>query len=222
MLVKDYMTRHPIMIEPHKRILEAQQIMVENDIHHLPVVGDGKRLEGLLTTESLNINPEKLGSLNVWEITSYLAGLTVKQVMLKGKDLHTIPPSATLEEAAASMITHSVDSLPVVDDRVVVGIITKTDLLVELQNLLGANDPGWRVTVRVPDRPGEFVKLTSAISDQGWGIMTLGSVRAPKKSTHWEIVLKVRGCTQDELASLLNQMPDHQLIDLRETSVYTD
>ncbi len=30
MLVRNYMTKHPIMIEPHKQIFEAQRIMVEN------------------------------------------------------------------------------------------------------------------------------------------------------------------------------------------------
>ena len=46
MFVKDYMTRHPIMIGPKKKVLEAQELMSENGIRHLPVAGDGKRIEG--------------------------------------------------------------------------------------------------------------------------------------------------------------------------------
>ncbi|MBC8496797.1 MAG: CBS domain-containing protein, partial [Chloroflexi bacterium] len=103
MFVKDYMTRHPIMIEPDKRVTEAQKLMGESNIRHLPVVGDGKRLLGLITREQLQIAPEKLGSLNVWEITRYLADLTVKKVMIKRADLYTISPDATVEDAAALM-----------------------------------------------------------------------------------------------------------------------
>ncbi len=113
MLVKNFMTKHPIMIEPHKRIFEAQKIMVENKIRHLPVVGDGKRLLGLLTRQRLQISPEKLGSLEVWEITRYLAGLTVDKVMVKGNDLQVIGPETTLEEAADLMSRYKIGSLVV-------------------------------------------------------------------------------------------------------------
>ena len=53
MLVKDYMTRHPIMIEPNRRVVEVQKLMLENNIRHLPVIGDGKRLIGLVTRQRL-------------------------------------------------------------------------------------------------------------------------------------------------------------------------
>jgi acetoin utilization protein AcuB len=222
MLVKDYMTRHPIMIGPDMRVTEAQKLMAENKIRHLPVTGDGKRLLGLVTRQRLSIPPERLGSLDVWEITRFLSDLTVNKVMVKGPDLRTITPDATIEEAADLMIRHKVGSLLVVEDRdVVVGIITELDLLVELQDLLGANDTGWRVTMRVPDRDGEFSKLTKAMLDRGWGIMAMGSVRAPKQPEYWDIVLKVRRCTRDELLAALEEIPDQKLVDLRETTVHT-
>jgi CBS domain-containing protein len=45
MLVKDYMTRHTLIVEPSLSIIEAQRYMWENHIHHLPVAGDGKRTD---------------------------------------------------------------------------------------------------------------------------------------------------------------------------------
>jgi acetoin utilization protein AcuB len=218
MLVKNYMTRHPIMIEPHKRIVEAQQLMVENHIRHLPVVGDGKRLLGLITRQRLQVAPEKLSSLEVWEITRYLADLTVEKVMVKGEDLRTINSEATLEQAADLMIRHKIGGLPVIEDGMVIGVITETDLLIELRELLGANEPGWRVTVRIPDRRGEYAKLTGALTGQGWGIMAMGSVRSPKHPDHWDMVLKVTDCNRDELITVLERIEDQQLIDIRETS----
>ncbi len=217
MLVKNYMTRHPIMIEPHKRIFEAQQIMVENGIRHLPVIGDGKRLLGLVTRQRMQIAPEKLGSLEVWEITRYLADLTVEKIMVKGNDLHTIDAEATLEEAADLMIRHDVGGLPVIEDNVVTGVITETDLLVELRDLLGAFEPGWRVTMRVPDQDGEFNKLAAPMAAKGWSIMSMGGVRTPKTPGHWDAVIKVTGCEKDELQSVLEGIEDQQIIDVRET-----
>jgi acetoin utilization protein AcuB len=219
MLVKDYMTRHPIMIEPSRRVVEVQKLMATNNIRHLPVVGDGKRLIGLVTRQRLAIRPDQVESMDVWELTHYLSELTVAKVMISGPDLHTIHPDATLEEAADLMIVNKISGVPVVEQGgIVVGILTETDLLIELRNLLGAIDPGWRVVVRVPDRDGEFRKLIRVISDNGWGIMALGSVRAPKRPDRWDLIVKVRFAQRDDLVRAIGQIEGQELVDLRETS----
>ncbi len=219
MLVKDYMTRHPIMIEPSRRAVEVQKLMATNNIRHLPVVGDGKRLIGLITRQRLAMRPDQVDSMDVWELTHYLSELTVAKVMLSGPDLHTIHPDATIEEAADLMIVNKISGVPVVEHGdIVVGIITETDLLIELRNLLGAIDPGWRVVVRVPDRDGEFRKLIRVISDNGWGIMALGSVRAPKRPDRWDLIVKVRHAQRDELVRAISQIEGQELVDLRETT----
>jgi acetoin utilization protein AcuB len=216
MLVKDYMTRHPILIPPTLPAAEAQKIMVENRVRHLPVVGDGKRPLGLMTRERLRIPPADLGSLNVWEITRYLSELTVKDIMVKAKDLITIGPEATLEEAAQAMAEHKYGCLPVVEDNVVVGIITETDLLVELADLLGGYVPGVRATVRLPGKIGGYAKIISTISAQGWGMYATGSVPAPKREGYWDIVLKVRDVSTEDLVAVLEQLEDCEIVDVRE------
>lgn len=215
------MLQHPIMIEPEKRVAEAQRILVDNQLYYLPVVGDGKRLLGMITPPRLSIPPDRLGSLDVWEITHYLSRLTVEKVMIKRQDMWVAQPHMTLEQAAALMINNRVGGLPVVEQNdVVIGLITDTDLLIELQNLLGATDAGWRVTVRVPGRRGEFLKLTRAISDQGWSIMAMGNVRSPRHEGCWDIVLKIWGCTRTELIALLAGIEQHTLLDVRETTTH--
>jgi acetoin utilization protein AcuB len=217
MLVKDYMTRHPIMIPPTMPAAEAQKIMVENKLRHLPVVGDGKRPLGLITRDRLRIPPAELGSLNVWEITRYLSNLTVKDVMVKERDLVTIGPDATIEQAAQAMAKDKIGCLPVVEDNVVVGIITETDMLVELADLLGGYVSGVRVTVRLPGKIGGYAKIISAISAQGWGMYATGSVPAPKREGCWDIVLKVRDVPAKDIVAVLEQIEDSEIIDVRET-----
>ena len=217
MLVKDYMTRHPIMVPPTMPATEAQGIMTENKIRHLPVVGDGKRPLGLITRQKLRIPPADLGSLNVWEITRYLSEMKVKDIMVTTKDLLTIGPDATVEEAAQTMAEHKYGCLPVVEDNVVVGIITETDLLVKLADLLGGYISGVRVTVRLPDKIGGYAKIISAISAKGWGMYATGSVPAPKREGYWDIVLKVRDVSKDELRAMLEQLEDCEIVDVRET-----
>lgn len=220
MLVRDYMTRHPIMVSPDCRVVEAQRTMVENNIDHLPIVGDGKRLLGLVTRGALAIRPEQLDSMNLWELSDYIAKLTVARVMMPATKLPQIRPDDTIELAAEAIIDSEVSGLPVTEEGVVVGIITETDLLVELRNLLGAIDPGWRVVVRVPDRDGEFRKMVQVISSNNWGIMAMGCVRSPKNAGFWDIVTKVRHAGRDELLAALRSIDGHEIVDIRETSSY--
>jgi acetoin utilization protein AcuB len=218
MLVKNFMTRHPVMVSPTTPASEAQKVMRENKIRHLPVVGDGKRLVGLITRERLGVSPTDLGSLNVWEITRYLSNLTVKDMMLKREDVITIEPDAALEEAAQIMAKHKIGCLVVLEENVVVGIITETDMLVQLNDLLGGGVAGVRVTIRVPDKVGEFTKVTSAIASHGWGIYASGSVPAPKHPGYWDLVVKVRGVPKDDLVAVLEKIEGQEIIDARQTT----
>jgi acetoin utilization protein AcuB len=216
MLVKDFMTRHPVMVPPTTPAAEAQQVMRDNKVRHLPVVGDGKRLEGLITRERLRVSPTDLGSLNVWEITRFLSNMTVKDMMLKGKDVITSAPDLTLEEAAQIMAKEKIGCLVVLEQDVVVGIITETDMLVELNQLLGGDVSGVRVTIRIPDRIGEFAKIFGAISSHGWGIYASGSVPTPKHPGYWDVVVKVRNVPKDDLVAVLEKIEDQEIVDARE------
>jgi acetoin utilization protein AcuB len=216
MLVKDYMTRHPLMVAPTMSIVEAQRFMGENNIRHLPVYGEGKRLLGLVTKQSLLIHPGTLGSLDVWEITRYLSDLAVGDVMVKAQDVVTIEQEATIEEAARLMVESKIGCLPVLEEGIVVGIITDTDLLAHLTNLLGWPFGGVRVTIRVPDRIGEFAKITSAIASQGWGIYAAGAAPTPKHPGYWDAVVKVRGVPKDDLLAVLEKVEGQEIVDVRE------
>ena len=218
MFVRDYMTRHPVMVEPTMSIVEAQGIMAEAKVRHLPVIETGKRLIGLVTRQRMRIPPTELSSLNVWEITRFLSNLTVKDVMVKQEELVTIEPDATLEEAARLMAQNKIGCLPVLEEGIVVGIITETDLLAQLANLLGGNVTGVRFTIRVPDKIGEFAKVTGAIASQGWGIYASGGVPAPKHPGYWDIVFKVRNVPKDDVVAVVKKIEGQELVDVRETT----
>ena len=216
MLVKDYMTRHPLMAEPTMSIVEAQRYMGENNIRHLPIVGGGKRLLGLVTRQSLLVDPGRLGSLNVWEITRYLTGLTVKDVMVKAKDVITVEQNITIEETARIMTKNKIGCLPVLEENIVVGIITEIDLLAQLMEMMATREPGVRVTVRMPDVKGELAKLVSAISAQGWGIRACGGVPSPKDPTKWDAVVKIQNVPKEEIVAALEKVEGQEIVDVRE------
>jgi acetoin utilization protein AcuB len=190
--------------------------MAEAKVRHLPVAEEGKRLAGLVTRERLSISPADLGSLNVWEISRFLSSMKVKDVMVKQKDVITIGPDAPLEDAAQVMVMNKIGGLPVLEEGIIVGILTDTDMLVQLVTLLGGRVPGVRATIRVPDRVGEFAKITRVIASQGWGIYTSGSVPTPRRPGYWDIVIKMRGVPKDKLIKVLKQVEDQEIVDVRE------
>jgi len=216
MLVKDCMTRHPIMVTPKTPAAEAQKLMVENKVRHLPVVGDGKRLLGLITRQRLAIKSDILGSLNVWEITRRLANLTVKDVMLAAKSVYTITSDKTVERAAKLLAEHRIGCLPVIEDGVVVGIITEIDLLQSYQEMLGLPVDGIRITMRMPNRPGEFAKLAQVLVDHQWGVMGIGTFPSPRCEGYYDAVLKIPNLTAEAAKAAFSQITTQEIIDLRE------
>jgi len=217
MLVKDCMTRHPIMISPETPAAEAQKIMAENQVRHLPVVGSGKRLLGLITRQRLALKPDELGSLNIWEISRRLSAMTAKKIMLKAERVQTIDPDKTVERAARVMTDHKVGCLPVLEDGVVVGILTETDLLKSFQTMLGLPAEGVRVTVRIPPKSEEaFKKVIVAISEKGWPILGLGSFPTRKQPGYWDSVFKIAEANIEEVEAVINQVPNQEIVDIRE------
>ena len=215
MLVKDCMTRHPIMISPTTPATEAQQIMAENHIRHLPVIGSGKRLLGLITRQRLAMKPEEMGSLNVWEITRRLSDLTAEKVMLKAARVQKISPDVTVEQASNAMTTHKVGCLPVVDDGVVVGIITEIDLLQSFEVMLGLPGAGVRVTIDMPNRRGEFVKLMSRLVERNWGVMGVGTFPNKRRDGYYFTVVKITDVTADEVRAAIAGISDQEIVDIR-------
>jgi len=180
------------------------------------VVGDGKRLLGLITRQTLLIDPGRLGSLDLWEIARTLSRMAVKDVMVKAKDVITIDPDCTIESAAQLMVERKIGCLPVLEEGIVAGILTEADLLAHLTEMLATRVPGVRVTMRMPDQKGELAKLVSAISGQGWGIMALGGAPSPRDPAKWDAVVKICDVPRDDIVAALAQVEGQQIIDVRE------
>lgn len=216
MLVKDCMTRHPILISPTTLAPEAQRIMAESGIRHLPVVADGKRLEGLVTHDTLKLDPEVVGSLDMWDITRYLSNLPVKKVMVKARDVQTIQPEETAEWAAKILMERKIGCLPVVEEgNVVVGILSEIDLLHAFQAMLALPSPGIRVTIRMPNRKGEFARLTAVLGQHEIGVMGIGTYPTPRHEGYYDCVLKIRFVPEEKIRAALESIADQEIIDLR-------
>jgi acetoin utilization protein AcuB len=126
-LVKEWMTRDVVTINPDKTLPEAYRQMTDKKIRRLPVV-DKDRLVGLVTLDDVH-EAEALGetSPSIWEGNYQLWQLTVDKIMMHNPV--TISLEETVGKAAQVMLEHNISGLPVVDSRQdIVGIITESDI----------------------------------------------------------------------------------------------
>ncbi len=213
MLVRERMTSHPITIDVETSVTEALDFMRQNQVRRLPVLGKQGQLVGIVSEKDLlYASPSPATSLSVYEIGFLLSKLTVKEIM--SREVITVEDDCPLEEAARMMVDHRIGGLPVVRDGQLVGIITETDLFKVFLEMLGAREQGIRVSVAVPNRPGELAKLTSEIASEGGDIISLGTFYGADR-TESRITLKVRGVEKDALVSGLSKA-GARVVDTRE------
>lgn len=125
--VGDIMSVSPVTVAPSTSVHEAQTLMQQRKIRHLPVLKDG-RLVGIISDRDIRlVLPSPATSLSVWEIRHLLDRLTVGEVMTYF--VMTTAPDRPVTEAVGRMLGHKVGALPVIADRQVVGILTRTDVL---------------------------------------------------------------------------------------------
>jgi acetoin utilization protein AcuB len=220
-LVKDRMTPQPLVtVTPDTPVMNAQRLMQDHNIRHMPVVIDQDHLVGLLTRETmLQAVPWSAASLSTVETQYILSKVTVGKVMIR--DVLYITEDVAVEEAARIMVDRKIGCLPVVREGTLVGIITDIDLLSTTMEMLGARRPGLRLTVLVPYRVGQIARLASAIADIGGNLTAFGtweSEAIPPATVPEQmgIVLRVERISREELISTVQKLAEIEILDVRE------
>ncbi len=213
MLVKERMTLHPLTIEPTASITEAHRYMKENSIRHLPIVRKDGALVGLVTRETLmEAMPSSVTTLSVWEMNYALNKVKARDVMVR--DVITVEENVSIEKAARIMAENKIGCLLVMRNGSLVGIITDTDMLSTLMELMGARQAGVRITLQAPDVPGALAKITAAIAGQDGDIAACGTYPA-EEALKFNVVLKIRHVPQDDLVASLRELEDVEVLDVR-------
>ena len=126
-LVADIMTQNPVTVTPRNAIRTAINLMREGGYRRLPVVDRG-RLVGIITDRDLRRAANSPFVVREqWYDNFILDHIEVGSCMTPNP--LTIEPGAAIAEAARMMRNHKIGGLPVVSEGQLVGIITETDLL---------------------------------------------------------------------------------------------
>lgn len=126
--VSSIMTKNVIKLNITDDLNKAESLFKKHKIRHIPVVS-GKRIIGMLSyTDLLRISFVDAvdDEADVVDATVYNL-FTVEQVM--AKKLVTVTSDTTIREVAEILSTKEFHALPVVDQDVLMGIVTTTDLI---------------------------------------------------------------------------------------------
>ena len=182
MIISDIMTTNVVTIPSHTSLAEARRIMDAHRFRRLPVVDRGK-LIGIVTKDTLDrTGPSQLTTFSIHEISYLLSKITVKEIMQR--DVVTVSPEMTVEEAVALARSKGVGALVVMEGGRVVGITTTNDFYKVFIPILGIGIPGSRIVVRNCHKGADIEKVVAAINKLNVGITNLFIVEFPEVGKH--------------------------------------
>ncbi len=134
--VEEIMTRNPITVAPRDSIRLAIERMREHNCRRLPVV-EAHKLVGIVSDRDLRrATNSPLVLRERWYDDFMLDTIPVRACMTT--DPLTVTPQTSIRDAAQILHDKKFGGLPVVEGAALVGIITETDLLSYLIELLQA------------------------------------------------------------------------------------
>lgn len=170
MLVRDRMTPDPITVSEEANIFDALDLMRRHRIRRVPVTRHGE-LVGIVTQlDLMRVAPSPATTLSVFELNGLLARMPVRDAM--SRDVVTIGPDATIEEAALRMRERKIGGLPVLQGKKLVGMITESNILDAIVEMMGLKRSGSRITLEVEDKVGVLADVAGVIRNFGVNIIS--------------------------------------------------
>jgi acetoin utilization protein AcuB len=168
MIVRDIMTTKLITVEPDDTLARAANLLRQYQFHHLPVAREvpvaneqrhtyGKRqtallFEGLLTSQDVDM----AAALAEQDSSQPWQERRVVEVMHRA--IVRVTPITTVAAAAQILVERGLNYLPVIEfgqaehssHVLLVGLVTRSDLLMAFARAMGAFEPGMQLDITLP------------------------------------------------------------------------
>ena len=127
--ISEIMTTNVLFVHYNNKLDEVERLMNSKKIKHLPVLKEGK-LNGIVSLTDL----QRLGftkSISDTDDKLFMyESLNLEDVMMNNPV--TINSNTSIKEVVEILIKSEFHALPIVDNEVLLGIVTTTDLMVYL------------------------------------------------------------------------------------------
>ena len=212
MIIRDVMTKSPVTVTEDTTVTDAKALMTKNNFSKLPGLDKAQRLVGFITKNDIQkASPSDAPTLDMFELGYVLSKLTVGKFMTK--KVLTVQETEVVEEAARIMVDNNIGCIPVMDDDVLVGIVTENDLFRLFTEIFGARHSGVRAVISLPDKPGQLSKITNQIAELKGNLVSVVT-RELKDASFRRSTIKVTGITKEQMENIL-QNAEAEILDLR-------
>lgn len=123
MLVSDLMSAPVRAAKPNDTVSYARNLMLKHRISRILIVDDG-RAKGIVTKKDIGFRLRKKDP--DWRFR-LIDNEPLSRVM--SGDIVSLSPDSSIRDALMIMLTHRISGAPVVDQGMVLGILTRTDVL---------------------------------------------------------------------------------------------
>jgi len=149
MKVKDLMTKNVISVKPDESLGDVADKFMGNKISGAPVL-DGEDLVGVISKADILKQLSTAGSMHellvavsgLWEKNKknnnmdYLKKVSERIVSdVMSRHVVTVDPESSIERAARLMVNRNINRLPVVENKKLLGIVARGDLVKALANI---------------------------------------------------------------------------------------
>lgn len=153
------MQREVHTLSPGDKIGTALQLFRDKKIRHVPIVDEQGELVGIVADRDVKDSTPSIlkKDLSDEELNKPLSLIMQRNVV-------TGHPLDFVEDVAAVFYEHRIGCMPIVQGGKIVGMVTETDVLHTFVELTGANQPGSRIEIKMPNKPGELFDVVSILN----------------------------------------------------------
>jgi len=174
--MRERIRKNPVTISPDASFFEAQTLIHEKGVRHLPVVDKDNKLVGIVTDRDIRgAAPSDVAMLSVKELGYLLGQLKVSSFMTPKGKLITITPDTLIEEAVQLMHDHKIGCLPVLEGDKLYGIFTEADALGHLVEVFGSKEKGTRLSIALEDKPGTMYGILEIFKKHNVNVISIVS-----------------------------------------------
>ncbi len=154
------MKRSVITVLESSTIKEAMQLLELHQIRHIPIVNEQKQLVGIVSDSDI-----RDASPSIFHFTDHLDDFSKPISSIMKKHVITAHPLDFVEEVSTLFYEHHIGCLPILEGDHLVGIVTETDMLHTLVELMGAHQPSSHIEVKVENITGKLSDIAAIFKD---------------------------------------------------------
>lgn len=203
MLIRYWMSKPAIAIDKSESMQQAINLMKEKHIKLLPVTHKGK-LCGIVSDRDLKrASASDATSLDVHELLYLISKIKLADIMTK--DVVTVHPDWTVEEAADLMLSRKISGAPVVDDAgSLSGVITQTDMFKATLYITGLKKRGFHLAFVLEDTPGSIMEIVNVVREFGGRMASILSTYERAPSGYRNVYLRFYEVPRDRIEDMLS------------------